>query len=75
MERGLEGSVAIVTGAAGGIGSAVVRQLREAGASVVAEDIAPGVNDLGDDAVAPLQGDAAGNAGTPKRVAFETEPR
>jgi NAD(P)-dependent dehydrogenase (short-subunit alcohol dehydrogenase family) len=62
MERaGLDGSVAIVTGAAGGIGSAVLRQLREAGAAVVAEDIDPAVEDLGadDDRVAPLQGDAA----------------
>jgi NAD(P)-dependent dehydrogenase (short-subunit alcohol dehydrogenase family) len=62
MERaGLEGSVAIVTGAAGGIGSAVLRQLREAGAAVVAEDIDPAVEGLGadDDRVAPLQGDAA----------------
>jgi len=58
-QAGLDGSVAIVTGAAGGIGSAVVRQLREAGASVVAEDIAPGVDALADDGVAPLQGDAA----------------
>jgi NAD(P)-dependent dehydrogenase (short-subunit alcohol dehydrogenase family) len=58
-EVGLEGSVAIVTGAAGGIGSAVLRQLRAAGAAVVAEDIAPAVNDLADDGVATLQADAA----------------
>ena len=58
-QAGLEGSVAIVTGAAGGIGSAVLRQLREAGAAVVAEDIAPAVHELGDDQVATLQADAA----------------
>jgi threonine dehydrogenase-like Zn-dependent dehydrogenase len=56
---GLDGAVAIVTGAAGGIGSAVVALLRERGAAVVAEDIDPAVNELADDQIAPVQGDAA----------------
>jgi hypothetical protein len=57
----LDGAVAIVTGAAGGIGSEVVRQLRAAGARVVAEDIDPAVEELAasDDAIAALTGDAA----------------
>jgi NAD(P)-dependent dehydrogenase (short-subunit alcohol dehydrogenase family) len=57
----LDGAVAIVTGAAGGIGSEVVRQLRAAGARVVAEDIDPSVQELaaGDEAIAALTGDAA----------------
>jgi NAD(P)-dependent dehydrogenase (short-subunit alcohol dehydrogenase family) len=57
----LEGTVAIVTGAAGGIGSAVVKQLRRAGAAVVAEDLDPAVEELAieDDGVAALQGDSA----------------
>jgi NAD(P)-dependent dehydrogenase (short-subunit alcohol dehydrogenase family) len=57
----LEGAVAIVTGAAGGIGSAVVKQLRQAGAAVVAEDLDPAVEELSveDDGVAALQGDSA----------------
>src|SRR5690348_11218356 len=57
----LDGAVAIVTGAAGGIGSAVVRQLRAAGARVVAEDLDPAVEELatGDEGVAALTGDAA----------------
>jgi 3-oxoacyl-[acyl-carrier protein] reductase len=38
----LDGQVALVTGAAGGIGREVVRSLEEAGASVVATDIADG---------------------------------
>jgi len=59
MDDGLEGAVAIVTGAAGGIGSAVVRGLRDAGASVVAEDLDPAVEDLEGDRVAALRGDAA----------------
>jgi hypothetical protein len=59
MDDGLEGAVAIVTGAAGGIGSAVVRELRDAGAWVVAEDLDPAVEELEGDGVAALQGDAA----------------
>jgi NAD(P)-dependent dehydrogenase (short-subunit alcohol dehydrogenase family) len=57
----LEGAVAIVTGAAGGIGSAVVKQLRQAGAGVVAEDLDPLVDELAEEdaGVAALQGDAA----------------
>jgi NAD(P)-dependent dehydrogenase (short-subunit alcohol dehydrogenase family) len=58
-EDGLEGSVAIVTGAAGGIGSAVVKQLAEVGAAVVAEDLDPAVHEFESDRVAALQGDAA----------------
>src|SRR5215470_6973835 len=58
-DASLEGAVAIVTGAAGGIGSEVVGQLRAAGANVVAEDIDPAVHELADDRVAPLTGDAA----------------
>lgn len=37
--RGLDGKVAIVTGAAGGIGAAVVRRLAEEGARVVVADV------------------------------------
>jgi NAD(P)-dependent dehydrogenase (short-subunit alcohol dehydrogenase family) len=58
-DASLEGAVAIVTGAAGGIGSAVVEQLRAAGASVVAEDIDPAVEELEAEGVAALTGDAA----------------
>src|SRR5512133_3024285 len=58
-DASLDGAVAIVTGAAGGIGSAVVEQLRAAGASVVAEDIDPAVERLAADGIATLAGDAA----------------
>jgi NAD(P)-dependent dehydrogenase (short-subunit alcohol dehydrogenase family) len=51
------GRVALVTGAAGGVGAAVVRVLVERGASVVAEDIDPAVHDLVGDAVAVLEAD------------------
>ncbi len=57
----LAGAVAIVTGAAGGLGRAIVARLRGAGARVVAEDIAPAVAELedGDDGVVALQGDVS----------------
>ena len=55
----LDGAVAIVTGAAGGIGGEVVAQLRAAGAMVVAEDIDPAVERLADDGIAALCADAA----------------
>ena len=56
-----EGQVAIVTGAAGGVGREVVRLLHEAGASVVAEDLSPAVTALetGDGRIVALQGDVA----------------
>lgn len=55
----LDGAVAIVTGAAGGIGTAVVHRLLEAGASVVAEDLDPAVESMATERVAPLCADAA----------------
>jgi NAD(P)-dependent dehydrogenase (short-subunit alcohol dehydrogenase family) len=57
----LEGAVAIVTGAAGGVGSEVVRLLVAAGAAIVAEDLDPAVAGLEaqDGRVASVQGDAA----------------
>lgn len=57
--EGLEGAVAIVTGAAGGIGSALVAQLRAAGVAVVAEDLDPAVGALEGERVATLCADAA----------------
>ena len=40
----LEGKVALVTGGSGGIGSAIVRRLRQAGATVVNADLTAGVD-------------------------------
>lgn len=55
----LAGAVALVTGAAGGVGRATVDLLRARGARVVAEDIDSAVHDLAGDAVATVQGDVA----------------
>jgi len=55
-------SVALVTGAAGGIGRAVVQLLRTRGYAIVAEDISPAVRELaagGDGQVIPLEADVA----------------
>ena len=52
--------VAVVTGAAGGIGRAVVSLLRNRGYAIIAEDIAASVGELGaDPGVIPLQADVA----------------
>jgi NAD(P)-dependent dehydrogenase (short-subunit alcohol dehydrogenase family) len=51
---------AVVTGAAGGIGLAVVSLLRARGYAVIAEDISPAVTEQGADSyVIPLQADVA----------------
>ncbi len=57
-----EQSVTIVTGAAGGVGSAVVRALVARGGKVVAEDLDPRVQELASDDVAVVVGDVAEEA-------------
>jgi NAD(P)-dependent dehydrogenase (short-subunit alcohol dehydrogenase family) len=53
--------VAIVTGAAGGVGRSLVAGLRKRNYAVIAEDIADDVNELpdGDEMIVPLQADAS----------------
>jgi NAD(P)-dependent dehydrogenase (short-subunit alcohol dehydrogenase family) len=57
MAHDFQGKVAIVTGAAGGVGSAVTRLLSESGAAVVASDLVPVVD--APDGVVALEGDAS----------------
>jgi len=59
MSDELEGAVAIVTGAAGGVGRATVELLTERGARVIAEDINPAVGELEGTQVATLCADVA----------------
>jgi NAD(P)-dependent dehydrogenase (short-subunit alcohol dehydrogenase family) len=66
-------TVAIVTGAAGGLGREIVRLLHENGAAVVAEDVDPAVAELEGERIAVLEGDVA-QADTARRaVALATE--
>ncbi len=61
MTAEFEGTVHIVTGAAGGVGSALARLIVQRGGSVVAEDLSPAVVEVfaGLDAVVPVVGDVA----------------
>src|SRR5579862_433200 len=66
--RDLDGKVAIVTGAAGGIGRATALLLESRGAAVIAEDIKPSVQDLARDGrIVPFVGDVS-REDTAKRV-------
>ncbi|MBB2931981.1 SDR family NAD(P)-dependent oxidoreductase [Paraburkholderia silvatlantica] len=57
---GLDGKIAVVTGAAGDIGRATVALLRAHGMRVVAEDLNPAVTDLAESGyVVPLIGDVS----------------
>lgn len=60
-QQELDGMVAVVTGAAGGVGGAVVRLLIARGARVVAEDVDPAVDALAESssAVVAVRGDVS----------------
>ena len=66
-------TVAIVTGAAGGLGREIVRLLHEGGAAVVAEDIDPAVAELGGERIAVLEGDVAQAETARRAVALAVE--
>ena len=69
----LAGAVAIVTGAAGGVGRATVELLTARGARVVAEDLDPAVEALEGDGVAALHGDVADPDTARRAVAMARE--
>ena len=69
----LAGVVAIVTGAAGGVGRATVELLTARGARVVAEDVNLSVSELEGERVATLQGDVAAPDTARRAVALANE--
>ena len=75
LSANLDGKVAIVTGAASGVGLAIVRQLHEYGVSVVAEDVNPDVLETftGLDGIAPLVGDVATEEAAQDAIALAEE--
>ena len=75
LNRDLEGKVALVTGAASGIGLAITQLFEARGARVVAEDINPAVNDMfrGQERIVPFVGDVATESAAQDAVALAVE--
>src|ERR1700722_15726255 len=74
-QRDLEGKVAIVTGAASGIGRATALLFEARGAQVIAEDINPTVEELAksNDRIVPFIGDVASEDSAKRVVALAVE--
>src|ERR1700737_3533069 len=66
----VEGKVALVTGAASGIGRAIAELLHARGAKVVAEDIDPSVKELEQDGMVALIADVTVDGAAEQAVAL-----
>lgn len=69
----LQGKIAVVTGAARGIGRATALLLAERGASIVATDLNEAVHDLAGDGIATLTGDVSTEDTAKRTVALALE--
>ena len=69
----VRGKVAIVTGAASGIGRATAELLHARGAKVIAEDINPAVEDLAQDGLAALVADVTQDGSAEAAVKMATD--
>lgn len=67
------GKVALVTGAASGIGKAIALLLHERGAKVIAEDIDPAVEELARPGLVPLQADITEDGAAERAVGLAVE--
>lgn len=74
-QRDLEGKIAVVTGAASGIGRATALLFESRGARIIAEDINPEVNKLSDstERIVPFVGDVASEDSAKRVVALALE--
>jgi len=72
-QRDLEGKVAIVTGAASGIGRATALLFAARGAQVIGEDINPAVNELNNERIMPFVGDVASEDAAKRIVSLAVE--